>query len=369
LKAYRTPELKILKVILWIYIILCIIIAGLNYGFANKASSSVTVFINWFWHFYENWIKTLFIIIGSLLTLRILRISRRTFMRQKNLIGFTVSALVVHIAAPLILKNKELYFFAMPLPWTTTPLQLLYPNSNFYLSRIAVWGASGISVALIFYLCISIIIIIGTLLFGRRWQCSTLCLFNGFAAEVFSPAIPLVGKNKQPLKPKMLKILSLLKWIFFALAIFLTIWWTLFLLKLPIPGNYQIISKIELFKYLSAELLMAMFFWVMFIGRGYCYYCPLGTVLSWIGKIAGQKISTNKSDCIKCNQCNIICPMSIDIKSKAEIGIAVKSARCVGCGHCVDICPTKTLTYTTRFLDKTLNKKDFKPIEEADDFL
>lgn len=359
MKINKTAELKILEAILWIYIILCIIIAGLNYGYAGKATPSIAVFITWFWHFYENWIKTLFIIIGSFLTLRIIGTSKSTFMRKRNLIGFTASALVIHIAAPLLLNNKELYFFAMPLPWTTTPLQLLYPNSSFYLSRITIWGAAGISAALIFYLCISIIVLIGTLLFGRRWQCSTLCLFNGFIAEVFDPAIPLVVKNKQTLKPKTLKILSLLKWVFLAFAVFFTIWWSLLLLKLPIIGSHQIISKVELYKYLSAELLMAMFFWVIFIGRGYCYYCPLGTVLAWVGKLAGQQISTNKSECIKCNRCNTICPMSIDIKSKAEKGMAATSLRCVGCGHCVDICPTKTLLYTTKFLDKTLNKRDF----------
>jgi hypothetical protein len=72
---------------------------------------------------------------------------------------------------------------------------------------------------------------------------------------------------------------------------------------------------------------MAMFFWVVFLGRGYCYYCPLGTVLAWVGKLAGQQINTNKSKCTKCNQCNAICPMSIDIKSKAEKG--KKSRLCV----------------------------------------
>jgi ferredoxin-type protein NapH len=350
-------EIKILKIILWIYIIMCIIIAGLNYGYSSHAAPKAAAFINWFWLFYENWIKTLFIIIGSFLTIRIIGASKRTVMRKRNLIGFIVAALIVHISAPIFLHNEELYFFTMPLPWTTTPLQLLYTKSSFYLSRYSVWGSAGISASLIFYLCYSIIILAGTLLFGRRWQCSTICLFNGFASEVFDPAMPLIGKNKK-LKSKGLKVFSALRWVLLSVAVFFTLWWIMLLLGMPIAGSVQIISKIESYKYLSSELLVAMFFWVAFIGRGYCYYCPLGTVLAFFGKIAGQQIVTNKTKCIQCSQCNLACPMSIDIKTKAKEGEAVDNIRCVGCGHCVDACPTRTLDYSTKFLKWRIKKRE-----------
>lgn len=118
----KTLELKILKTILWVYIILCLVIASLNYGYASHAPASTAAFITWFWHFYENWIKTLFIIMCSILTLRIIGASGRTTMRKRNLMGLISAALVVHIVTPLLLHNSELYFFTMPLPWTTTPL-------------------------------------------------------------------------------------------------------------------------------------------------------------------------------------------------------------------------------------------------------
>ncbi|HKK83352.1 MAG TPA: 4Fe-4S dicluster domain-containing protein [Atribacterota bacterium] len=351
----RTKEIRILKTILWLYIILAILLAGLNYGYANQSDSSIAEFITWFWHFYENWIKTLFIIIGSFLTLRIIGTSQHSTMRKRNLGGFILAALVVHIVAPLLLHNKEIYLFAMPLPWTTTPLQLLYPESPIYLSRYPIWGVAGISAALIFYFCISVIIIVGTLLFGRRWQCSTLCLFNGFASEVFAPAFPLIG-NKKKVKKGTGKVFTFFRWFFLSLALFFTLWWILFLSGVQFFGNFQLISKLETFKYLSAELLMMMFFWIAFIGRGYCYYCPLGTVLSLLSKLAGQKIITNQGKCIQCNRCNLACPMSIDIKSKAELGQPVTDLRCVGCGHCIDSCPEKTLRYSTSFLDWFYNK-------------
>ncbi|MFO7952534.1 MAG: 4Fe-4S dicluster domain-containing protein [Bacillota bacterium] len=351
MKKQNILEVKILKAILATYIILALVIAGLNYGYVDRAAPVVAEFISWLWHFYENWIKMLFIICGSFLTLKILSGSVRTAMRKRNLQGFVIFAFIVHILGPFVLGISELYLFSMPLPWTTTPLQLFYQEGSFYLSRFPLWGAAGISAALTFYFLISIVVLTGTLLLGRRWQCSTLCLFNGFASEVFSPAFPLTGKQKQ-ITPGIIKLFSVLRWIFLVIALFFSFFWLIFVFgKLP-DFNPEILAQIEVYKYLGTELLATMFLWIIFTGRGYCYYCPLGTVLSFIGKVAGQKIVTDKTECIKCNKCNQVCPLAIDIKSCAEKGLAVQNLRCVGCGHCVDRCPTKTLSYQTNFLGR-----------------
>ena len=350
--------LKLLKIILWTYIILCFIIAGLNYGYAAKAPQNIAKMITWVWLIYENWIKTLFILAGSFLTLKIVGSSKRTKMRKRNLIGLIIATLAVHIAGPILLNNYELYFYAMPLPWTTTPLQLLDTSSPFYHSTVAAWGPSGVVTALIFFAAISVIIFIGTLLWGRRFQCSTICLFNGFAAEVFAPAMPLLGKQKK-LKPRTLAVLYVLRWLFLAIALFFVCCWILYLLGFAISGNIDVITKIETYKYLAGELLMMMFFWIEVTGRGYCYFCPLGTSLSLLALIAGQKITTDNTRCIKCNKCNDACPMSIDIRTKAVDGISVRDIKCVGCGHCVDACPTQNLEYSTRFIE-TVTKKRVK---------
>ena len=78
---------KILKIILWVYIILCILIAGLNYGYAPRADAATARFLTWFWHFYENWIKTAFIIIASILTLAISKSAGRAKLRTRNMLG------------------------------------------------------------------------------------------------------------------------------------------------------------------------------------------------------------------------------------------------------------------------------------------
>ena len=346
-----TIYLKLLKTILATYIILAILIAGINYGYARVAPPNIASIIAWVWLIYENWVKTAFILIGSFLTIKIIGSSKRTIMRKTNLIGFIIAALTVHVVTPLLVNNYDLYFFAMPLPWTTTPLQLLDPNSSLFQSTITSSGSGGILSALVFFIAISLVVLIGTLLYGRRIQCSSICLFNGFAAEVFDPAIPLVGKRRR-IKPRTIRFMNILKWVFLGIALFFIAFWALYLVGITITPNIDIITKIESYKYLVGELMLSLFFWIAFIGRGYCYYCPLGTVLSGFARIAGQKITTNNTKCIQCNKCNEACPMSIDIKGKAINSESVQDIRCVGCGHCIDECPTMNLGYATRFTEQ-----------------
>jgi len=354
LNKQHSLALKTLRWILGTYIILCIGIATLKYAYGPSASLSFQEGITWFWHFYENWIKTFFIIICSILTLKIIAQSKkRSTMHKRNLIGLIIIALLVHIILPICLDNKELYVYAMPFPWTTAPLQHLYeaqsmaqsPNTTF-----TILGIAGISASFVFYLSINLFIFIGTLLFGRRLQCSTLCLFNGFASEVFGIGMPLIGKRKK-VGSKALKGLTMLRWVFLMITLFFGFWWLLKLCGIHLFGELNTIDKLETIKYLGAELLMALFFWVAFFDRVYCYYCPVGTILGLISKLAGQKITTDRTHCVSCNQCNIACPMTIDIASNAKEGLPVQNLRCVGCGHCIDACPTQNLSYSTHFLD------------------
>ncbi len=363
----------LLRIFLWVYIGLCILIAGLNFGYAEQASPRTGALITWIWHVYENWVKTVFIVICGLLTLMIVRGPRnkkqqRVRLRRNNIIGLTCSALVVHIVVPLLLDNPDIYFFAMPLPWTTMPLQASVSSSEFFQRHVSIWGTAGMSWALTFFWVYSTVAFAGTLVMGRRWFCSTLCLFNGFAAEVFGPVMPLVGtKQGRGTKGKgshqgAFTFFSKFRWIYFGIALLLTGYWASISLNLVHPGGVtsgnvfslgtmNAIASVETWKYLGLELLMAMFFWVAFIGRGYCLYCPVGTFFGLISRLVGQKIVTDETRCISCGRCSRACPVKIDVQRYAEKGVPVRVMNCVGCGHCVDVCPTETLRYTTRILE------------------
>jgi ferredoxin-type protein NapH len=340
---------KALKIILAAYIGLCVVIAGLNFGYAGKASPRAAEFIHAIYQIYENELKTVMIIVCGALAWSVAGAGRRSRMRKANLIGFGATAVALHVVLPLVTGNREIYYVAMPPPWSTTALQLLDPGSSFHASQLRLWGAAGIAASLAFAAAMAAVVFIGTALLGRRWQCSTLCLLNGFVAEIWTGCFPLAGKVKSPGK-KTRAFLRIVRRVMIVLSLCFLGWWIARLAGLAPSSQAGAIARIETFKYLCLELLMAMFFWIAWTGRGYCYYCPLGSALSAVSLVSGQQIATDKATCISCGQCSKACPMGIDVAGAAALRKAVRDMTCVGCGHCVDACPTGTLRYETAFL-------------------
>lgn len=323
----------------------------MNFAVAPGASAETSHIISEIWHFYENEFKTILIFAAAVLSLMLIKKNERNVMRRRNFTGFIIAAIIVHITGPALTGTKELYFFSMPLPWSSFSIQAFNTTTAFHESFTGHWGVAGLGAVLIFVVLYNIVVFAGTLLFGRRLQCSQLCLFNGFASEVFSAAFPLNGKKPRKAGRVLKTVFSVLRAVLLSAAIFFTLTSILSAAGFINEVNNPLMYKIETYKYLSVELLMAMFFWVVFTGRGYCYYCPAGTVLAFISKTAGQRIRTDLSDCIGCGKCDKACPMSISIKEQALKGKPVISMNCVGCGHCVDVCPNETLGYSTWFID------------------
>lgn len=321
----------------------------MNYALGDVVTENQAEIIKQIYKIFENEFKILIILIGSFLSWQILKTKSKNRFRKINLIAFSSTAIVIHGIIPWLINNREIYYFFMPLPWSTLGLQLMSPSSTYYLEQLNLWGIRGVTIAITFFIIVNIIVFIGTIISGRRFQCSYLCMLNGFASEIWTDVFPLLGKKKK-LNNIWLKFFKFLRWIIFIITLLITIWWLFRLTNIPILGNGDLLYKFEIIKYLSLELLMMMFFWIIWTGRGYCYYCPLGTFLSLISRLSGQHIKTDNTKCIQCNQCTKACPMSIDIKLLAKDGRPVKNLRCVGCGHCIDICPTDTLSYETKFL-------------------
>jgi len=338
-----------LKRALIIYITATFIVATLNFGLQNVVSETQADIIHEIYKIFENEFKITLILICSYLSWQVLKGKPNRRLQKINLIAFSTTALFVHGIIPWLLNNRELYYFFMPLPWSSMGLQLMDSTSTYYNQQVSLWGTTGIFIAVTFFLIANLLVLIGTLLIGRRWQCSYLCMLNGFVSEIWSDVFPLFGKKKK-LSKGWLLFLKVFRWLMLVVSLLLTIWWAARLFGIPIRGNGEWLQEFETLKYVSLELLMMMFLWVVWTGRGYCYYCPLGSFLSLISRLAGQEIKTDNTHCINCGQCTKACPMEIDIAEAANEGKPVDNLRCVGCGHCIDICPTRTLSYETHFL-------------------
>jgi len=341
-------QINIIKGILLTYVSLCLIIAGLNYGLAPNLDRDSQLFIESLWHLYENGMKVVMIIVLASLSISISSHNgKRNRMRKANIIALSFSALFLHLVFPYLLHNQELYMFSMPLPWSSIPIQLNVSQSVFRSAHIEVWKESGINLVTSFFLIYSLCVYLGTFLFGRRFHCSSICMFNGFAGELFSDASPIKKKSITHIPH-----VGLFRIFYFCIALVISSVWTLSILGLSSSKMLEFFSNVETIKYLLFELLLMMFFWIVFTSRGYCHLCPLGTFLSWIAHLGGQQIRTDNTQCIECNRCNKACPMDIDIAQMAKQSLPVKSTSCVGCGHCVDACPTQTLSYSTHLLSK-----------------
>ncbi|HPE70178.1 MAG TPA: 4Fe-4S dicluster domain-containing protein, partial [Thermotogota bacterium] len=360
-------KVTVLKVMLLVYVVMAVLIASFNYALAPGADEATRKLVQGLWHFYENGFKFGFMVVGSLLTLSILKkpAPGRSKIRYWNLLALNLSALVMHIILPGILGNPELYFFGMPLPWTTSGFQLLYHGEAFGISYIDVYGPVGLTAAVVFFVCYNVFVFIGTLLLGRRFQCSMLCLFSGFICEIFDAGSPVFGKKRTAESSRTTLFLAIVRQLFLWIALFLAGAWIWLLLSSRGAGWASPLEIVETVKYLAFELFAAMLFWVLFNPRTYCRYCPSGTVLGWMGKKVGQKIRTELTHCISCGLCTRACPMHLDVARAAMQKKPLVSSRCVGCGHCVQACPTGNLAYSTTFLQWRERKKSAETLSSS----
>jgi len=76
----------------------------------------------------------------------------------------------------------------------------------------------------------------------------------------------------------------------------------------------------------------------LFIQRPWCrWLCPLGAVLSFIGKFSILKIKRPSEACIACGACSKACPVGLDPSEKET----VVASSCIRCGLCEGACPPK----------------------------
>lgn len=325
----------------------------------KNASPDVQEIIEWIFIIFENGIRSITTIFGFYFTAKFIKSSKGRISRFRliSFFSFSISFIFFLIILPFIFQFTEFYLALMPFPWASLPFQSPITGAYLTTSLTDKLGWNGVIITLSIYYIYQLVVFIGTLFFGRRWHCSMLCILSGAHAEGFGQALPLIPHNKNRPQSKVvhkkIRILLLLIQIFMiSINLLLIILWGIFFFSGITFIPLGTLISIERTKYLIFELYLMLFFMLFIGGRGYCYYCPAGTLLGVIGRIVGQQITTGLTKCNSCGLCNDACKMSIDIMAKAKTGEPVKSIYCVGCGICVETCPTHNLQYTTSFLTK-----------------
>jgi ferredoxin-type protein NapH len=337
------------KSIIYLYILFSLII-GVLLRIENNSENSIWIQVL---RFNENVTKTVIILVSGLLIFALVKSEKKKLspMKYHSYVSLTLFAVAVQIIPFLFIGIHDFNAAAMPLPWSSGSIYKLF-GGHFW-GKPVHYSQVHHSIILTGFVTANVLIFLGTIVLGRRLQCSMLCLFNGFAGICFEYALPVFGKNKKAInrkhgKPSLTRtILRTVRIPFFLFGFGLV---TLSVLKTGMHIEIipeKTVSTIEMSKYLIFEVGFMILFWIFFAVRGYCHYCPLGTFYGFVGRLSGQKIVTNETECIACSQCNEVCPMGLQIQESAQKGEPFRSIECVGCGSCIEACPKQTLRYTT----------------------
>jgi len=107
-----------------------------------------------------------------------------------------------------------------------------------------------------------------------------------------------------------------------------------------VTGNFldfESLSSIEIIFWGRLLIFLFSLFLVIYVPRGWCrWFCPVGTIMGFIGKNSFLGVGRNISKCTHCGLCEDVCPMGVHILSHpAE---KVRSEHCINCLDCVAVC-------------------------------
>ncbi len=348
-KDEMTPEqikeqgLRQLKQAAAAYILLATAVAALSTVFAPGLDLTKASRIGNVYEIFHTVIRTGFVLFGGILMLGFYK--TRDKLRRESLTSLMITMIIVFGILPVTTGYYDFLYVLMPFPWSTYPLQLLY-DGHFLASNVAGhFGGNGVPWLLGAYILWQIGIYTAVAIYGRRVFCSRLCGHAGAHAETFSEAFPLIGdfsKGRNHISANLKVFLITLKALIILLNFGLILAWVAILIgaKWLDPNLLRVIESVKL---LAFEFILFYLLMIVQSGRGYCFYCPAGTIMAFWELLFGHNLKTNLGVCVACGTCNANCEMGINIMSKAKKGKPVQSSLCVGCGHCIDSCPTKTL--------------------------
>jgi len=139
--------------------------------------------------------------------------------------------------------------------------------------------------------------LIFALLFGRVF-CAGVCPLG--AIQDFFVLRPI------QIKPWLNKLLGLIPYIYFGLAVLYAVTQTDFIICRydPFVGIFRFSAKISMFVLAAIFLLTSIF-----VARPYCrFFCPYGILLNLFSRVSKYHLTITPSKCIQCRLCENSCP-------------------------------------------------------------
>lgn len=103
--------------------------------------------------------------------------------------------------------------------------------------------------------------------------------------------------------------------------------------------NSSLRSQVGIQFWLKASILLVFLGLMIPVRRPFCRTtCPLGAIYSLFNRVSILRLSVS-SECIKCDRCYKVCPMSIKVYENPN------SRDCIRCLDCVKVCPVNAVSY------------------------
>jgi ferredoxin-type protein NapH len=95
--------------------------------------------------------------------------------------------------------------------------------------------------------------------------------------------------------------------------------------------------------YMKVAILITIIVFSISIKRFFCRtFCPVGAIYSIFNRFSLLKLHVDDNRCIKCESCQIKCPMHVPVyRSPGNID-------CIRCLDCVKVCPTNAIKHQIR---------------------
>jgi len=214
-------------------------------------------------------------------------------------------------------------------------------------AMLAITGVFGI--AAIFWLCLFVL----TIFFGR-FVCSWLCVYAPVQEQAANLLIGIGSNpNRKYLEARDKKTFWQKMTLYSLTASF---WLALSLAVIENRGHLVLDYRLGSFEacdnWLFVGGLLTMFpmtvLLVHYFGtRYFCrHLCPVGGLLSLLGKASFLRIGIDGKACNECAACEKNCQMGVDIKKYRNGGkSAISAADCIICGDCIDACAQGCMSY------------------------
>ncbi len=239
---------------------------------------------------------------------------------------------------------------------------LLFPITQFYFSPYIILSAAAkgiINGSLIVFT----ILLFGGMFIGRA--------FCGWFMPCGSLQEICFNVNGKQAKGGKLNLLNYFIWIIWLVAIVGTV---------VRVGGYKAIDPFYFTKNgisVSGPIMYIIYYGVLLIfismsfifgKRATCHYLcwmapfmVLGRKIGSLLRLPSLHLSSDPVNCVKCNQCNRECPMSLDVMEMVR-SQRMDNSECILCGKCIEVCKTKVIKYSFGVSQKKLNYENVQSV-------